>query len=432
MSSLKSISHNLPRAMHCQTDEPIPLKDTNSEKAQHSFMDVPELAKKKAQQSKSPNESEKKVHPPILPHENDILLGRGGKNNMHVGNEKLRELARTVAEQYHRSSKKEKSYLSRTLVQKVKEMDPPGRFLRRHPKDNLWEDMSDDEDKCREKCAQVLRDAVAYVGLKDAPPPSMAQREQHLQHNPYAMRQNQLAMQAHMQQQSMRMNPFAMSASTSSQILSHHQQLMAASSAGDISSAASRQFAFPNFNRPPPQLPRHSLTPSTGSYEPIGLSSATGYASMPPAGIPQSINIHPGMPALQGDGRPFNIYPGMPSLPQGDGRPAKRARRLSNPYFDPFASTVTMTGETGYGNDRRLSIASNSYPAGSDFPSQNIPGPRVRRDSLFGNLSVGAHGSDHSVRDFELFPDITDNNDCAAPKNDTDAAAGDEFSSDFC
>ena len=63
----------------------------------------------------------------IQPSENDILLGRGGKNNQHSGNEKLRELARAHAKNYNSSTKKGKSILSRILVKQMRELDPPSR-----------------------------------------------------------------------------------------------------------------------------------------------------------------------------------------------------------------------------------------------------------------------------------------------------------------
>jgi len=64
---------------------------------------------------------------PIRPHENDVLMGRGGKNNQHSGNEKLRGMARLEGENYRKSSKKGKSYISRQLVQRVRSLNPPGR-----------------------------------------------------------------------------------------------------------------------------------------------------------------------------------------------------------------------------------------------------------------------------------------------------------------
>lgn len=64
---------------------------------------------------------------PIRPHVNDVLLGRGGKNNQHSGNEKLREIARGHSDDYRTSTKKGKSYISRQLVQKMRELTPPSR-----------------------------------------------------------------------------------------------------------------------------------------------------------------------------------------------------------------------------------------------------------------------------------------------------------------
>jgi len=93
------------------------------------------------------------------PHENDVLLGRGGNNNKHGGNAQLRSLARAQVDHYSRSSKKEKSKISRQLVYQVRAMDPPGRFLKRHTFTEEWEDVGDDV--AREKASQALRDAVS-------------------------------------------------------------------------------------------------------------------------------------------------------------------------------------------------------------------------------------------------------------------------------
>ena len=58
-----------------------------------------------------------------------VLMGRGGKNNQHSGNEKLRGFARKVCEKYKASTKKGKSNISRELVLKVREQNPPGRYV---------------------------------------------------------------------------------------------------------------------------------------------------------------------------------------------------------------------------------------------------------------------------------------------------------------
>jgi hypothetical protein len=63
----------------------------------------------------------------VEPHGNDVLLGRGGKNNRHSGNEQLRQMARQYREDYQIATKKGKSQLSRQLVHQVRELSPPGR-----------------------------------------------------------------------------------------------------------------------------------------------------------------------------------------------------------------------------------------------------------------------------------------------------------------
>ena len=98
----------------------------------------------------------------ITPHENDVLLGRcvpshlggdcvetlvqnqfpfllsfrsfvvcrGGKNNQHSGNEKLRIIAREeYGSKYKMSSKKEKSAMSRELVRQMRDLEPPARYV---------------------------------------------------------------------------------------------------------------------------------------------------------------------------------------------------------------------------------------------------------------------------------------------------------------
>mmetsp|Transcript_22772 Transcript_22772/g.34454 ORF Transcript_22772/g.34454 Transcript_22772/m.34454 type:complete len:341 (-) Transcript_22772:72-1094(-) len=113
----------------------------------------------------------------IEPHENDILMGRGGKNNQHVGNEKLRGFARLESENYRVASKKGKSNISRELVKKVRELDPPGRFLRKNNLTGEWEDVGDDI--AREKTSQVLRDAVSF-----ATQPKVGQSHEAVQEHP--------------------------------------------------------------------------------------------------------------------------------------------------------------------------------------------------------------------------------------------------------
>lgn len=116
-----------------------------------------------------------KMNAPIIPHDNDVLMGRGGKNNQHVGNEKLRALARQRCDNYRFSSKKGKSLMSRELVKLVRGMSPPGRFLKKNSLTSLWEDVGDEI--AREKASQALRDAVSALmsNPSDASPEQLDQ-----------------------------------------------------------------------------------------------------------------------------------------------------------------------------------------------------------------------------------------------------------------
>ncbi|GFH60296.1 hypothetical protein CTEN210_16772 [Chaetoceros tenuissimus] len=102
----------------------------------------------------------------INPGDNDVLLGRGGNNNKHVGNQKLRKIALSYAQEYSKCTKMGKSDLSKLLVQKVRELDPPGRFLKQDSTTLIWKDVGDV--LAREKTSQVLRDAVK--SYKKLPP----------------------------------------------------------------------------------------------------------------------------------------------------------------------------------------------------------------------------------------------------------------------
>jgi len=309
-------------------------------------------------------------------------------------------------------------------------MDPPGRFLCRHPKHNHWEDISSNEVKCREKCAQVLRDAVAFVGLKDPPSPRAVppeHREQHqmqlqlqLQQSPYAMNRNVMSIQQqhhHQQQQpynypsSIQMNPFARSAASSRSIMNQHMM-----ATGNVPSA-SRQFTSPNFH-------------------PIGVGGGDG-------GVDRRTSLgHPGQELMYESPMYNQMSLGM-RTPRGipghyeeeDERGPKR-RRFSN-FFERYAN-VYPSEPTVYGYDRRGSVGSvNGFPVGSDYFRQQMPGPSMqstepRRDSL---LSVGSiMQSEFGMRDSEVFPEI---NSQPAPQGGGNEQAslkpdGEDFTSDFC
>jgi hypothetical protein len=64
------------------------------------------------------------------PNENDVLLGRGGRNNQWSGNEQLREMAREMCDAYSAAPKRNKPAIAMLLVLKVRALTPMGRYVR--------------------------------------------------------------------------------------------------------------------------------------------------------------------------------------------------------------------------------------------------------------------------------------------------------------
>jgi hypothetical protein len=94
------------------------------------------------------------------PHENDILLGRGGNNNKHIGNEQLRVMALDRVHKYMKCTKTQKTRMVHELVASMKNLDPPARFLRRNSSGEWFEASNK---FAKEKVSQVFRDALAKI-----------------------------------------------------------------------------------------------------------------------------------------------------------------------------------------------------------------------------------------------------------------------------
>jgi len=95
------------------------------------------------------------------PHNNDVLCGRGVTTNRHPGNEKFRALVGLNKELYVTSTKRQKMAISRSIVEAVRCMNPPGRFLEKSPDTGLYSDIGDK--KAIEKTSQALRDGAASL-----------------------------------------------------------------------------------------------------------------------------------------------------------------------------------------------------------------------------------------------------------------------------
>lgn len=97
----------------------------------------------------------------ISPHEHDVLSGRGNFVNYHTGNEHFRALVRKHKLEYVRCPKPQKGKFSRMIVDEIKSMDPPGRFLKQDAKTKLWYDIGDK--KALDKTRQALREGAPEI-----------------------------------------------------------------------------------------------------------------------------------------------------------------------------------------------------------------------------------------------------------------------------
>lgn len=86
----------------------------------------------------------------------DVLLGRGGATNNHVGNRNFRNIVAEHQQEYLEAKKTEKAMISKRIVRTVRQQG--GRFLRRDEKSNRWIDVGDK--KSIEKTSQALREGL--------------------------------------------------------------------------------------------------------------------------------------------------------------------------------------------------------------------------------------------------------------------------------
>jgi hypothetical protein len=96
------------------------------------------------------------------PHENDVLCGRGVINS-HPGNKQYRKFIDLKKRLYLTAQfKREKRLISCQIVDQVRNLNPPGRFLMNDPANpSIWHDIGNE--KARDKTSQTLREMVLTV-----------------------------------------------------------------------------------------------------------------------------------------------------------------------------------------------------------------------------------------------------------------------------
>ena len=115
------------------------------------------------------SESQHKLQDIQLPGVNDVMCGRGGGTNNHIGNIRFRQLVNGHKLRYLAATKSEKPMVSKEVVTIWRGLQPPGRFLMQEKKKGdtgtattgKWYDIGDK--KAREKASQCLRERTPEV-----------------------------------------------------------------------------------------------------------------------------------------------------------------------------------------------------------------------------------------------------------------------------
>mmetsp|Transcript_2271 Transcript_2271/g.3517 ORF Transcript_2271/g.3517 Transcript_2271/m.3517 type:complete len:159 (+) Transcript_2271:144-620(+) len=97
--------------------------------------------------------------PVKIPHDNDVLSGRGGGVNSHPGNKRYRDLVISVKAEYlsPRTRKMQKSHIAANIVRMIRQQsDPPGRFLKMDASTGMWHEIGDKS--AFRKTGQALRE----------------------------------------------------------------------------------------------------------------------------------------------------------------------------------------------------------------------------------------------------------------------------------
>jgi len=99
------------------------------------------------------------------PHAHDVLCGRGGGINGHVGNRVFRDLVAERRLDYNLAATKcEKARVAKEVMKLVTGLSPPGRFLMRDPTGGIgswWIEI--DENKAMAKTSQALREGAPSI-----------------------------------------------------------------------------------------------------------------------------------------------------------------------------------------------------------------------------------------------------------------------------
>lgn len=159
------INHQESRAYRRHLHEPVPaaaIKSSSSVSSRnlhslHSFETV---------NSPTPHSAYQEII--IKPNENDVLCGRGGGTNVHIGNRRFRAVVKEFKNEYIYAKKRDKPEVAEKVVNIIRAKSPPGRFLRKvRAPDGKWKWVDVGDAKAKEKTSQALREGAPNIRGRD-------------------------------------------------------------------------------------------------------------------------------------------------------------------------------------------------------------------------------------------------------------------------
>ena len=106
---------------------------------------------------------------------NDVLCGRGGATNQHMGNKLFRKVVEGFQEEYLQARKRDKVLIAEQVLERVKETG--GRFLKRDTSSGLWLEVP--HKRALLKASQALRENldVRHGTIKMTSSPNESRRK---------------------------------------------------------------------------------------------------------------------------------------------------------------------------------------------------------------------------------------------------------------
>ncbi len=95
------------------------------------------------------------------PQSNDVLSGRGKIINSHPGNVHFRTIVNRLKFEYVMSRKSDKKVFANVIVESIRSLNPPGRFLKQDKETGQWYDIG--EKLTLAKTRQALREGAPVI-----------------------------------------------------------------------------------------------------------------------------------------------------------------------------------------------------------------------------------------------------------------------------